>query len=78
MSEKTSKVEPENYLLNLIIGLQIMSKVGADNLSAGNGIIFCGYCVDTNEEEELLHKLGWEYDEDNGEFYYLVKRTENV
>ena len=66
----------EKELLNILIGLQIFLKVGITiNISAGNGVIYCGDCVDTNQEEEMLDNLGWKYDEDNSQFYYLLDKA---
>jgi len=64
----------EKEILNVIMGLEILSHIGYEKVTANDGVVFCGGAVDTDEQEEMLTKLGWEWDEDNSEWYILVQR----
>ena len=61
-------------LNKLIAGLTILASVGYENVTANDGVIFAGSAVDSDEEEKFLTELGFEWDEDNSEWYLLVQR----
>ncbi len=58
----------------VIHGLLVFQSNGYENVVAADGVIYVGDGMG-DDADDFVSSLGWEYDEDNQDWYFLLDRA---